>query len=65
MSVLTEEEIRFFKREGYLIKKGVLDPKLCARARNRLWDDPPPSLNKDDRTDNDTEHAQPFRHGVW
>ena len=48
MSVLTEEEIRFFKREGYLIKKGVLDPKLCARARNRLWDDPPPSLNKDD-----------------
>ena len=48
MSVLTEDEIRFFKREGYLVKKGALDPELCARARERLWDDPPPSLKKDD-----------------
>ena len=31
--VLTEDEIRFFKREGYLVKKGALDPELCARAR--------------------------------
>ena len=48
MSALTEDEIRFFKREGYLVKKGALDPELCARARERLWDDPPPSLKKDD-----------------
>ena len=48
MPVLTEDEVRFFKREGYLVKKGALDPELCARARERLWDDPPPSLKKDD-----------------
>ena len=48
MSILTEADIQFFKREGYLIKRGILDPDLCARARERLWDDPPPSLKKDD-----------------
>ncbi len=48
MGVLTEEDIRFFKREGYLIKRGVMDPELCARARERLWDEPPPSIKKDD-----------------
>ena len=31
------EEINFFKREGYLIKKGVLDPDLMARAREHKW----------------------------
>lgn len=48
MSALTEDELCFFKREGYLVKKGVLDPELCARARERLWDDPPPSMKQDD-----------------
>ena len=45
---LTVEELRFFKREGYLIKRQVMDPALMARARERLWDDPPPSLRRDD-----------------
>jgi hypothetical protein len=45
---LTIEEIRFFKTQGYLIKRGILDPKLTARARDRLWDNAPPSLRRDD-----------------
>jgi hypothetical protein len=28
MPVLTEDEIRSFKRDGYLVKKGVMDPGL-------------------------------------
>ena len=47
--MLTTEELRFFKRCGYLIKRQVMDPKLMAQARERLWDDePPPSLQRDD-----------------
>ena len=47
--MLTTEELRFFKRCGYLIKRQVMDPKLMALARERLWDDePPPSLQRDD-----------------
>ena len=45
---LTTDELRFFKRNGYLIKRKVMDPELMARARQRLWDDPPPSLKQDD-----------------
>lgn len=46
--MLTDDEIRKFKREGYLIKRGAIDQDFCARARERLWDDPPPSIKKDD-----------------
>ena len=45
---LTTEEMRFFKRHGYLIKRSVLDPDLTARARARLWDGAPPSRKRDD-----------------
>jgi hypothetical protein len=48
MNRLTPEEISFFKREGYLVKKGVLDPALMARARDRLWVGAPPSMKRDD-----------------
>ena len=48
MGPLTEDEIRFFKTNGDQIKRGVMDPELCARARERLWDDPPPSMKKND-----------------
>lgn len=41
---LTTEELRFFKRNGYLIKRKVMDPALMAEARRRLWDDPPRSM---------------------
>ena len=45
--LLTSDELRLFKRYGYLIKRGVMDPGLMARARECLWDDPPPSLKRD------------------
>lgn len=45
---LSDEEMLFFKREGYLIKRGVLQPDLMARARDRLWDGAPPSLKRDE-----------------
>jgi hypothetical protein len=48
MNRLTIEEISFFKREGYLIKCGVLDPDLMARARERKWKGAPPRMKRDD-----------------
>lgn len=46
--MLTDDEIIQFKRDGYLVNRGIIDQKYCARARERLWDDPPPSMSKDD-----------------
>ena len=43
---LSNEDILFFKREGYLVKRKVLDPDLMARARDRLWDGAPPSMDR-------------------
>ena len=48
MSPLTADEIRFFKREGYLIKRGVLDPEPMARARERKWAGAPTRMKRDD-----------------
>ena len=45
---LSEDEIRFFKANGYLIKRGVLDPGLMARARDRLWEGAPASMKRAD-----------------
>ena len=50
MNKLTQEEISFFKREGYLFKRGVMDPELMARARERKWKGAPPRMKKDDPT---------------
>ena len=44
------DEIRFFKREGYLIKRRVLDPELMARARERKWEGAPARMQRDDPT---------------
>ena len=48
MRQLTPDEIRFFKREGYLIKRGVLDAELMARARERKWAGAPARMKRDD-----------------
>ena len=48
MRRLTETQIRFFKTNGYLVLRDALDKNLCAQACDRLWDDPPLSLRKDD-----------------
>ena len=50
MNRLSGKEISFFKREGYLIKRGVLDPNLMVRARDRLWKGAPPRMRRDDPT---------------
>ena len=34
---LSEEEIQFFIKNGFLVKRNILDPELCAVARDRLW----------------------------
>jgi hypothetical protein len=50
MNRLTAEEIRFFKREGYLVKRGVLDQELMARARERKWVGAPERMKRNDPT---------------
>jgi hypothetical protein len=45
---LTTEELRFFKRNGYLVKKQVLCPELMERARTRLWEGAPPGRLRSD-----------------
>lgn len=45
---LTEEEITFFKEQGYLIKRGILDPALLMQAREALWAGAPTELKRDD-----------------
>ena len=34
---LSAEDVEFFVREGYLIKRGALDAAQCAAARDALW----------------------------
>ena len=45
---LTQDDINFFGDNGYLIKRKVLDPKLMAQARDRLWEGAPAQLNRHD-----------------
>ncbi len=47
-SGLTQEEIVFFKEQGYLIMRGMLDPNLLAQAREALWAGAPTELKRDD-----------------
>ena len=37
LAALSTEEIKEFITNGFLIKRNILDPKLCAVARDRLW----------------------------
>lgn len=48
MTALTQDDIRFFKSEGYLIKRGVLDGDLMERAREVFWAALPPELDRHD-----------------
>lgn len=48
VSALSAEEIRFFKENGYLIKRGILDPQLMARARDTMWAGAPAQLQRDE-----------------
>ena len=35
---LTADQIDQFKRDGFLVLKGVLDPELCRQARDEMWE---------------------------
>ena len=37
LAALSTEEIQAFVTNGFLVKRNILDPKLCAAARDRLW----------------------------
>ena len=48
---LTTEQISRFKRDGFLVLPGVVDPELCRQARDQMWDtiaDYRPSMRRDD-----------------
>ena len=47
VELLTPEEITHFKREGYVIKYGLLDPALLEASRQRLWASFPPRITED------------------
>lgn len=69
--MLTSDEIRQFKQDGYLIKRSVIDKAYCDRACDRLWDDPPPSLHKEDpatwvgplKPDEESDDPENFKKG--
>ena len=50
MKTLSIQEMEFFKENGYLIKRDVLDPELMARARESLWAAAPAELDRNDPT---------------
>ena len=35
---LTADQIAQFKRDGFLVLEGVLDPELCRQARDEMWE---------------------------
>ena len=37
MAPLTADELQHFAEYGFLVKEGLLDPALCAAARDKLW----------------------------
>ena len=37
LPALSTEEIQEFVTNGFVVKRNILDPKLCAAARDRLW----------------------------
>lgn len=59
MQPLTSEEIAYFKANGYVIKRNVLNPTLCSEAQNLLWDALPSSVSL--VRDDPATHVGPFR----
>jgi hypothetical protein len=41
LSLMTEQEIAFFRVTGYVIKRGAVEPELIAQCRDRIWDSIP------------------------
>jgi len=55
---LSDEQIAFFRDNGYLLLKGLLDAHLCAEVRDRIW----ASLPADAKIQRDDQgsHVGPF-----
>lgn len=49
-SLLSAEELSFFKTYGYLLKKRALVKEHCERVLDRMWQTAPPSIRRDDPT---------------
>ena len=47
MKQLSEQEVLFFKEEGYLIKRQIMDPELMAKAREQMWANAPAHIRRD------------------
>jgi hypothetical protein len=48
---LTTDQIAQFKRTGYIVLPGVIDPDLCRQARDQMWEtvaEGRPSMKRDD-----------------
>ena len=45
---LTVEQVGFFRDNGYLILRNVLDPELMAQTRDAWWEVAPPDLKRND-----------------
>ena len=47
MKQLSEQEVLFFKEEGYLIKRQIMAPELMAKAREQMWANAPAHIRRD------------------
>lgn len=56
--MLSQEQIAFFKDNGYLLLSDVLDQDLCAQARDRMWASLPAGSSL--RRDDPSTHVGPF-----
>lgn len=48
MTHLSPDDIDFFRDNGYIIKRNVLNPELMAQARESLWENALHELDRDD-----------------
>jgi hypothetical protein len=55
---LSDDEIGFFKDNGYLLLSGMLDDTLCAAARDRMWASMPDRSRM--KRDQPASHVGPF-----
>ena len=55
---LSPEQIAFFKDNGYLLLRGILDSERCAQARDRLWSALPAECAM--KRDDPATHVGPF-----
>lgn len=46
-TVLTPEDVLSFRRDGYLVKRNILDRDGCRRAVNRMWSCLPASFDRE------------------